>query len=165
VTLTTADVSLPELDVVIPVAPKDAPGVRFCLDSVLRHCRNPIRAVHVVSRFPVTAPDQRVRWLDESLVVPGIGDIDAALREAGSPHPNASWYFQQLLKLRNAWSIRVIAVNKPGYYDAIEHARNETSETISIQETIAQIKGIPLEDAEAQWDEQVEAARHRRQAG
>ncbi|MBC6465072.1 DUF6492 family protein [Actinomadura alba] len=99
-TLMTADVSLPELDVVIPVAPKDAQGVRFCLDSVLRHCRNPIRAVHIVSRFPVRVPDERVRWLDESMVVPGIGDIETALRTAGSPHSNASWYFQQLLKLR-----------------------------------------------------------------
>src|ERR1700737_3527747 len=44
--------------------------------------------------------DERVRWLDESLVAPGIGDIDAVLRDAGSPHPNASWYFQQLAKLR-----------------------------------------------------------------
>jgi hypothetical protein len=70
------------------------------VDSVLRHCRNPIRAVHVVSRFPVTVSDLRVRWLDESLVAPGIGDIDTALRVAGSPHSNGSWYFQQLLKLR-----------------------------------------------------------------
>lgn len=60
-TLTTADVSLPELDLLIPVAPKDAQGVRFCLDSALRHSRNPIRAAHVVSRFPVTASDERMR--------------------------------------------------------------------------------------------------------
>lgn len=26
-------------------------------------------------------------------------DVDAALRDAGSPRPNASWYFQELLKL------------------------------------------------------------------
>jgi hypothetical protein len=88
------------LDVVILVAPKDAAGLRFCLESVLRHCHNPIRSVHVVASFPVTAPDERVRWLDESLVTPGIADIDAALRDAGSAHPNASWYFQQLVKLR-----------------------------------------------------------------
>jgi hypothetical protein len=94
------DVSLPELDVVIPIAPKDAGEVGLCLDSVLRHCRNPVRAVHVVSRFPVTAADERVRWLDETSIEPGIGEIGDALRAAGSPHPNASWYFQQLLKLR-----------------------------------------------------------------
>jgi len=93
-------VPLPELDVLIPVAPKDAESVRLCIDSVLRHCRNPIRAVHVVARSPVASTDGRVRWVDESAVSPGIGEIEAALREAGSVHANASWYFQQLLKLR-----------------------------------------------------------------
>ncbi|WP_447002520.1 DUF6492 family protein [Saccharothrix isguenensis] len=94
------DLSLPRVDVVIPVAPKDADGVGLCLDSVLRHCRNPIRAVHLVSRFPVAGADERVRWVDEALIQPGIEDIGNALRAAGSCHRNASWYFQQLVKLR-----------------------------------------------------------------
>lgn len=91
--------ALPELDVVMPVAPKDASDAALALRSLLRHCRNPIRAVHVVSASPPQFVDQRVRWLDESLVEPSLAEVEAVLRATGSPHGNATWYFQQLLKL------------------------------------------------------------------
>ncbi|MFE9750301.1 hypothetical protein ACFYOT_35810 [Saccharothrix saharensis] len=93
------DATLPELDVVMPVAPKDASDAMLALRSLLRHCRNPIRAVHVVSASPPGFVDQRVRWLDESLIEPGPAEVEAVLRASGSPHGNATWYFQQLVKL------------------------------------------------------------------
>ncbi|SDM33508.1 hypothetical protein SAMN04489726_1091 [Allokutzneria albata] len=85
---------------IIPVAPKDAADFPTCLESVLRHCRNPIRTIHVVSREPVAGHDRRVRWLDESKVMPGAADIAGAVHSTPARQGNASWYFQQLLKLR-----------------------------------------------------------------
>ncbi|MGW4112446.1 DUF6492 family protein [Actinosynnema sp. NPDC004786] len=97
--VTSAGVGLPELDVVVPVAPKDVADAATAVESLLRHCRNPIRAVHVVAATPPRFADPRVRWVDESLVRPGVAEVEAVLRDTGSPHGNATWYFQQLLKL------------------------------------------------------------------
>jgi hypothetical protein len=94
--------SLPGIDVLIPVAPKDADALDTCVESLLKHCRNPVGAIHVVAdpAFPRAASyPAAVHWIDERDAVPSVADIDRALRSAGHDHGNASWYFQQLVKL------------------------------------------------------------------
>ncbi|SHF89252.1 DUF6492 family protein [Streptoalloteichus hindustanus] len=94
---------LPPVAVLVPAAPKDLPGLDVCLSSVLRHCRNPISGVHVVAQAvppSITALDRRIAWLDEPRCAPGTSEISAVLSAAGRDPANASWYFQQLVKLR-----------------------------------------------------------------
>jgi hypothetical protein len=94
---------LPTIDVIIPAAAKDADGLYACITSVLKHCRNPIRTIRLVadfSKIPDAGSGLPVRRLDERSVTPGLADIAEALAAAGHRHSNASWYFQQLLKLR-----------------------------------------------------------------
>ncbi|MDT7679520.1 MAG: hypothetical protein QOD82_7422 [Pseudonocardiales bacterium] len=94
---------LPIIDVVIPTASKDADGLDACIASVVKHCRNPIRTIQLVadfSKIPDAGSGMPVRRVDERTVTPGTADISEALAAAGHRHSNASWYFQQLLKLR-----------------------------------------------------------------
>ncbi|MCP2257499.1 hypothetical protein LX15_001184 [Streptoalloteichus tenebrarius] len=94
---------LPPVAVLVLAASKDLPGLGVCLSSILRHCRNPVSALHVVAqRFPHTPPvqDPRIIWIDERRCVPSTAEINAALLDTGRDPGNASWYFQQLVKLR-----------------------------------------------------------------
>ncbi len=92
----------PALDVLVPLAPKDAENLDICISQLVKHCRNPIRAIHVVAPAAMARPmaaEVPVVWVDEDAVVPSRADVSRALAAAGSPHENATWYFQQLLKL------------------------------------------------------------------
>jgi hypothetical protein len=63
--------------------------------------------------------------------------IDRARQPAG---------FAELRRFLHDWSIRVIAVNSPGYYEAIAAVRRGEP-------------GIPAEDVFPDWNERIEAAR------
>ncbi|WP_394845405.1 DUF6492 family protein [Pendulispora brunnea] len=102
------DIALPEIDVLVPVAPKDTRNVAACIGHLLRHSRNPIRAIHLVApaSLPANVPtpaalsrDIPIVWIDEAALEPSRAQVEAALAEAGCRHENASWYFQQLTKL------------------------------------------------------------------
>ncbi|MTE22373.1 hypothetical protein F0L17_25375 [Streptomyces sp. TRM43335] len=99
-----ADGRLPSLDVLILAAEKDLPGLGACVEGLLAHCRNPIATLRIVSRsrptVPDTVPGTRIAWTDELRCVPGVRDIHGFLRASGRDPSNASWYFQQLVKLR-----------------------------------------------------------------
>ncbi|HYT74486.1 MAG TPA: hypothetical protein VEL79_07040, partial [Vicinamibacterales bacterium] len=70
--------------------------------GLIAHCRNPIRSVSVVGAARLAGRvrvEGAVQWIDEESVAPKPASIEAALRAAGGDHNNASWYFQQLIKL------------------------------------------------------------------
>jgi hypothetical protein len=54
--------------------------------------------------------------------------------------------YQRLRQFLRAWSLRVIAVNSPGYYEDLAEVR-------------AGARGIPAEEAFPDWNERIEAAR------
>jgi hypothetical protein len=92
-----------EIDVVIPVAPKDLFKLHRCIEGITRFSRNPIRAVHVISPVPVELaqwelPVKVTRWGEEGFPF-SKEDVTRFLMERGCAHPNGSWYYQQLLKL------------------------------------------------------------------
>lgn len=95
--------ALPPVGVLVLAAEKDLPGLASCVRGVLTHCRNPVALVQVVAeRVPDPPPlprDERIVWADERTCFPGTGDIAAFLRARGRDPSNASWYFQQLVKL------------------------------------------------------------------
>lgn len=96
------DNALPEIDVLVPVAPKDLRNVGACIAQLVRHSRNPIRAIHLVTAARPPADlsrDVPIVWIDEAALEPSRAQVAAALADAGCPHENASWYFQQLTKL------------------------------------------------------------------
>ncbi|WP_157229037.1 DUF6492 family protein [Nocardia brevicatena] len=93
---------LPAIDVMIPVAAKDLPGLDACIAGLRAHCRNPIRSVNVVGSARLLAQvrtEHAVQWIDEEAVSPTPASIAVTLRTAGGNHHNSSWYFQQLIKL------------------------------------------------------------------
>lgn len=78
--------------------------------------------------------------------------VDAARDVAG---------YRKLLQFLHAWSLRVVAVNRPGYYEALEEARQGTAEAVPIEQVIAERYGLSLEEAETFWARTVAAAAHR----
>jgi Family of unknown function (DUF6247) len=70
--------------------------------------------------------------------------------------------YRKLQQFLHAWSLRVIAVNRPGYYEALEEVRDGTAETTPIEQIIAERYGLPLEEAGAFWAEKVAAAQRSR---
>jgi hypothetical protein len=54
--------------------------------------------------------------------------VDAAHNPAG---------YKRLQRLLHAWSVKVIAVNTPGYYEAIDEAKNGEGETYPFDEALA----------------------------
>lgn len=71
--------------------------------------------------------------------------------------------YRRLQQFLHAWSLRVIAVNQPGYYEEQERAGNGTAETVTIEQVIADRYGIPLREAEQIWARKVTEAAERRQ--
>lgn len=93
---------LPEIDVFIPVAEKDAQNSALCISNLKKYCANPIRQITVVGagKLKDQIPDDPiVRWVDEEMITPGLADIEAELQVTGYAYASARWYFQQLLKL------------------------------------------------------------------
>jgi hypothetical protein len=83
--------------VLVLAAEKDLPGLGRCVGAVLAHCRNPVAGVWVVSaRPPAGLPAE---WVDETRCTPAPAEVGAFLRGLGRDASNASWYFQQLVKL------------------------------------------------------------------
>lgn len=80
--------------------------------------------------------------------------VDAAHEPAG---------YGQLQRILHYWSLVVIAVSQPGYYEAREQARRDIGESVPIEEAYAELMGWSIEDATAWWLEKVEAARLARQ--
>lgn len=92
---------LPTIDVLVPVAPKDEDALDLCISSVLAHCRNPIRTIHVISGSPPTSSSfGDIRWINEETLAPSNAEIDEMLKMIGPHQGNSSWYFQQLAKLQ-----------------------------------------------------------------
>ena len=90
------------IDVVILVAPKDTEKAQSCLAGILQNSLNPIRKIHIVApvQFALEGPlDVPVSWALDAEFPFSAGDIREVLRRKGSQHENASWYYQQLLKL------------------------------------------------------------------
>ncbi|GAA2460332.1 DUF6492 family protein [Streptomyces macrosporus] len=98
-----ADGRLPPISILILAAEKDLPGLGICVEGILAHCRNPIATLRIITRHkpspPYTVPDARVVWVDERRCVPSVQDIHGFLHASGRDPSNASWYFQQLVKL------------------------------------------------------------------
>ncbi len=89
------------IDVVMPVAAKDAAKASLALAGLLHHCTTPIGRIHLVSPrpFPIDAPlGATLHRVGDEAFPFTIDDIDRALVDKGSRHPHASWYLQQLLK-------------------------------------------------------------------
>jgi Family of unknown function (DUF6247) len=82
----------------------------------------------------------------------------AAVDEAHQPAG-----YRRLQEFLHAWSVRVIAVNQPGYRDELEEVSKGTAETVPIEQVIADRYGISPQQAEQLWERKVaEAAeRHR----
>jgi len=96
------------IDVVIPIAPKDAEKAEHCIAGITTNSLTPIRNIYIVApeRFPVKTPEGApVRWVFDAAFPFSLGDVRAILRGKGCAHPNASWYYQQLLKF---YALRVI---------------------------------------------------------
>ena len=100
--------TLRELDVVIPVAPKDMTKLGRCLDGLFRNCHTPIRQVYVVAPVePELGPlgplgpmgPGPITWVPDAAFPFSVSDVRELLEGKGSVHDHASWYFQQLLKL------------------------------------------------------------------
>ncbi|MDX6428388.1 MAG: hypothetical protein QOE54_754 [Streptosporangiaceae bacterium] len=72
--------------------------------------------------------------------------------------------YRRLQDLLHLWSIRTIAYSKPGYYEAMEQARQGTGETVPLVDVISECFGLSPEDAEAYWQDKITQARARRQA-
>ncbi|NEY31297.1 hypothetical protein GTU99_03580 [Streptomyces sp. PRKS01-65] len=97
------DGALPPIGVVVLAAEKDMPGLDLCVRGVLAHSLNPVALVQVVTRRPAPrslGDDARVVWCDEGHRTPGSRDVRRYLRDLGRDPSPASWYFQQLAKLR-----------------------------------------------------------------
>ncbi|WPB76215.1 hypothetical protein KYC5002_45415 [Archangium violaceum] len=92
-----------EMDVVIPVAPKDFFKLRRCIEGILRCSKNPIRTIHVLSPTPIHLADwslpEQVRQHGEERFSFTLADVSQLLTVRGCKYPNGSWYYQQLLKL------------------------------------------------------------------
>ena len=97
--------STTNMDVIIPVAPKDYPKLTGCIDGIVRSSLTPIRHVYIVARRESEPPHLRqvagrpVFWIDEASYPFTIDHIAQLLARKGSIHHHASWYYQQLLKL------------------------------------------------------------------
>jgi hypothetical protein len=95
---------LPPISVVILAAQKDMSGLDVCIRGVLAHSLNPVVLVQVVAqRLPPRSRvevDPRVVWFDERHCTPNSRDVRQYLRGLGRDPSTASWYFQQLAKLR-----------------------------------------------------------------
>lgn len=79
--------------------------------------------------------------------------VDAAHEVAG---------YRKLQQLLHAWSLRVVAVNRPGYYEALEEVRQGTAGAVPIEQVIAERYGLSSEEAGAFWAQRVAAAADRR---
>lgn len=94
--------TLPAIDVMVPVAAKDIASLPACLTGLVTHCRNAIRAIYVIGARAIARRvtcDVAVHWIDEESVWPSKHVIEDELKSTSCQHDNASWYFQQLLKL------------------------------------------------------------------
>lgn len=98
-----------EIDVVIPVAPKDFFKLRRCIEGLLRCSKNPVRTLHVISPTRLELESwslpAEVRQSSEERFPFTLGDVTRVLAARGCEYPNGSWYNQQLLKL---YVLRVI---------------------------------------------------------
>jgi hypothetical protein len=95
---------LPPISVVILAAQKDMSGLDVCIRGVLAHSLNPVVLVQVVAqRLPPRSRgevDSRVVWSDERHCIPSSRGVRQYLQGLGRDPSTASWYFQQLAKLR-----------------------------------------------------------------
>jgi Family of unknown function (DUF6247) len=58
--------------------------------------------------------------------------------------------YEQLRRMLHVWSLAVVAVNQPGYYEEVAAVRAGTATT------------VPITEAIPDWAERAEAARNRR---
>lgn len=96
------------MDVVIPVAPKDIEKAQYCLAGIAHNSLNPTRKIYLVAPepFAVAVPaGVSMQWVFDREFPFSLEDIRGVMRRKGGVHENASWYYQQLLKL---YAFRVI---------------------------------------------------------
>jgi hypothetical protein len=94
------------IDVVIPVARKDAKWISYCIAGVRRNCQG-VRDIFILSEEPFTDLEE---WVDEQ-VFPFTKEEVAAYLNSSPKNPRVGWYFQQLLKLYAAFVIPGISSN------------------------------------------------------
>lgn len=58
--------------------------------------------------------------------------VDAAHDPAG---------YKQLQRVLHTWSLAVVATNKPGYYEALEDAKNGVGEYVAWEDVVAGFEG------------------------
>lgn len=59
--------------------------------------------------------------------------VDAAHDPAG---------YKQLQRILHAWSLAVVATNEPGYYEALEDAKNDVGEYVAWDDVVAKLNGV-----------------------
>jgi hypothetical protein len=97
-----------EIDVVIPVAAKDAKTLDYCIEGIRNNC-NQVRRVFIVSAQPFT---DQAEWIDETAFPFSKEEVAACLQTlVPGKNPRTGWYYQQLLKLYAAFVIPEISDN------------------------------------------------------
>ena len=97
-----------QIDIVMPVGPKDTARARFSLEGIVRNSLNPIRHIYIITpeRFAISLPDRvPVHWVRDAEFPFSIHEIQEIFRKKNSIYENASWYYQQLLKF---YAFRII---------------------------------------------------------
>ena len=91
-----------EIDVVIPVAPKDYPKLSPCIQNIVTHSLTPIKTIYIVSEdhsaldgLSVEKPLMHVK--DSSFPFTK-EDIVTIFSRKSCVYSHSSWYYQQLLK-------------------------------------------------------------------
>lgn len=92
---------LQEIDVIMPVAPKDKAKAGHSLKGILQNSLNPIRNIYIVTpgKFALEGFDNvSLHWILDAEFPFSVNDIRNVFQTKNSSYENASWYYQQLLK-------------------------------------------------------------------
>ena len=93
-----------EIDIFMPVAPKDAFKAQHSLRGILDNCLNPIRNIYIATpeRFELKELEAEegvnLHWILDAEFPFSVQDLRDVFLERHSTWENASWYYQQLLK-------------------------------------------------------------------
>lgn len=96
------------IDVVIPVAAKDAKTLEYCIDGIRNNCQQ-VRDIFILSKEPYT---DKAEWIDEQAFPFSKEEVASCLSLLSQEkNQRVGWYFQQLLKLYAAFVIPEISNN------------------------------------------------------
>jgi len=116
------------IDIMMPIAAKDMHKAEAALQGIVAHSLNPIRQIYLVSPHPLSYQIQGMAstiWIDERTFPFSIDNIRSLFQKRSSTYVNATWYYQQLLKL---YVYQVIP-------DLLEHVLILDSDFVFVQDT------------------------------